>query len=138
MGYNKEDFARIKAEYSQKYVRAWEIADAKRFELHARFPEIREIDALLSGTGGEIISIIASGKTGTEEKIAALRERNNGLVARRNEILCQNGFPEDYSDVKYECENCSDSGYDSEGRMCACMKKALALASAFRFGYFFL
>jgi len=129
MGYNREDYIKIKAEYSQKHARAWELSEARRFELHARIPAVREIDSVLSGTGGEIMGIIASGKTGTEEKIAALRKRNNELIARRNALLRENGFPEDYSDVKYECEKCSDSGYDSDGRMCECMKKALILAS---------
>ena len=127
MGYNKEDYIRIKAEYSQKYIKARELADARRFELYAKIPRVREIDSILSGTGCEIMGIIASGKTGTDEKIAALKRRNDALTAERNALLAANGFPADYSDIKYECEKCSDSGY-VDGKMCECMKKALVLA----------
>lgn len=127
MGYNKEDYIRIKAEYSQKYIKARELADARRFELYAKIPRVREIDSILSGTGCEIMGIIASGKTGTDEKIAALKRRNDALTAERNALLVANGFPADYSDIKYECEKCSDSGY-VDGKMCECMKKALVLA----------
>lgn len=127
MGYNKEDFAKIKAEYSQKYAKARQTADERRFELYARIPEVRDVDSVLAGTGSEIMAIIVSGKSGTDEKIAALKQRNDALIERRNALLTANGFPADYSDVKYECEKCADSGY-ADGKMCECMKKALVLA----------
>ena len=126
MGYNREDFARIKAEYSHKYRKAREQADACRFELYLKIPRVREIDSVLSGTGSEIMAIISSG-VGTDEKMAALKKRNDTLIVERNALLEANGFPADYSDVKYECEKCADSGY-VDGKMCECMKKALVLA----------
>ncbi len=127
MGYNREDYARIKAEYSQKYLKARNDADVRRLELYAALPSIKAVDDMLSGTGNEIMSIILSGKNGCEEKIAALRERNEKLIAERGRILRENGYPEDYSDVKYECTKCDDSGYVN-GKMCECMKRALTLA----------
>ena len=127
MGYNKEDYVRIKAEYSQKYVKARQMADERRFELYAKIPKVRQIDSILAGTGSEIMAIIVSGKSGTDEKIAALKSRNDELLAQRGAMLRANGFPEDYSDVKYECAKCDDSGY-ADGKMCECMKRALVLA----------
>ncbi len=127
MGYNREDYVRIKAEYTNKYLKARQEADARRQEIYARIPEIRQIDALLGGTGREIMGIITSGKDGTQEKIAILKERNSKLLAQRGELLCQKGYPEDYSDIRYECDKCADSGY-SDGKMCECMKRALVLA----------
>lgn len=127
MGYNREDYVRIKAEYSEKYVRARQKADERRFELYDKIPRVRQIDGVLSGTGSEIMAIIVSGKADAQTKITALRERNDALIAQRNELLRENGYPEDYSDVKYECEKCADSGY-VDGKMCECMKKELVLA----------
>lgn len=127
MGYNREDYVRIKAEYSNKYLKARQAADDRRFELYSKVPRIRDIDAILSGTGIEIMNIITSGKDGTEERIAALKARNDRLIAERGVILRNAGYPEDYSDIHYECERCSDSGY-VDGKMCDCMKRALVLA----------
>ena len=127
MGYNREDYVRIKAEYTNKYLRARQEADNRRFEIYAKVSEVKAIDALLSGTGKEIMAIITSGKNGTEEKIAALKARNDKLLANRAELLRTNGYPEDYSDIRYECEACADSGY-VDGKMCVCMKRALVMA----------
>ena len=126
MGYNREDYARVKAEFSQKYTVARRIADEKRMELHSLFPRVREIDALLSRTGIEIMRVISSGKD-TEEKIRAIREKNDRLLLERGQVLRDGGYPEDYSDIKYECDKCEDTGY-VDIKMCDCMKKALVLA----------
>ena len=126
MGYNREDYVKIKAEYSDKYAKARRAADLRCDELHANIPEVWDIDRMLSGTGVEIMAIISSGKN-VEERVEALKRRNADLVAKRNELLVANGYPADYSDVKYECEKCSDSGF-VDGKMCECMKKALVLA----------
>ena len=127
MGYNREDYVRIKAEYSNKYLKARQAADLRRSELHETLPEVKAIDGILLGTGTDIMNIILQGKDGAEEKIEVLKARNTKLSARRAEILRSAGYPADYSDVKYECEKCADSGYDND-RMCECMKKRLVLA----------
>ena len=45
----------------------------------------------------------------------------------RAELLLANGYPADYSDVKYECTKCGDTGF-VDNKMCSCMKEALTLA----------
>lgn len=127
MGYNREDYVRIKAEYSNKYLKARQDADRRQSELHAAIPEVRALDAILSGTGKEIMNIILGGANGADKKIEALEERNVKLYERRAELLAAAGYPEDYSDIRYECDKCSDSGFVDE-RMCECMKKRLVLA----------
>lgn len=126
MGYNREDYVRIKAEFSQKYILARERATARRTELHGRFPRVFEIDKLLSRTGMDIMGVIASGKN-TDAHIAAIKERNEKLLEERGRILREGGYPEDYSDIKYDCEKCGDTGYVGTV-MCDCMKRALVMA----------
>ena len=126
MGYNKEDFARIKAEYSQKYIAARQKAEERRMELHGQLPRVREIDLLLSHTGMEIMKAISSGKN-AEAQISAIRARNDELLAERGRVMREGGYPVDYSDVKYECDKCEDTGY-VDVRMCDCMKRALVMA----------
>lgn len=127
MGYNRSDYVKIKNEYSEKYRKARERADECRFELYAAIPEVKAIDSLLAGTGSEIMAIITSGAKDHEKKIGELRERNDKLLLHRGELLRMRGYPEDYSDVKYECEKCGDTGYVGM-KMCECMKRALVLA----------
>ncbi len=127
MGYNREDYVRIKAQYSEKYMMARERAEERRFELYARIPEVKDIDSVLAGTGSEIMAIITAGKENVEEKVTSLKERNDSLLRRRAELLVANGYSADYSDVHYECDKCGDTGYVGT-KMCECMKKALVLA----------
>ena len=47
MGYNREDYVRIKNEYSRKYIIARQRADERKSELYAKLPELKQIDAVL-------------------------------------------------------------------------------------------
>ena len=127
MGYNRADYVKIKKEYETKYIKARQAADERRFELYSVIPEVKDIDAVLSGTGREIMAIISSGKDKTEEKVAKLKERNSALIEKRGALLKAAGYPEDYSDIRYECDKCLDSGF-VDHKMCECMKKQLVLA----------
>lgn len=127
MSYNKADYIRIKAEFSQKYLKAQERAGEHRWELYTKIPEVRRIDAVLSRTGMDIMAVIAKGAKDCESEIAELRRRNEELLSERGALLRANGFPEDYSDIHYECELCGDTGFVNT-KMCVCMRRALAEA----------
>jgi DNA replication protein DnaC len=127
MGYNRENYKRIREDYQTKYLRARDAADARRMELHARIPAVAELDRALSETGLEIMRVTLAGGEDREAKLAAVRERNQLLLSARAEILKGAGYPEDYSSIHYECDRCGDSGY-VDGKMCTCMRRALTLA----------
>lgn len=127
MGYNAENYRRIRAEYENKFNRAREAAELRREELARNIPGLREIDAQLGRTGIEIMGAILAGGEATQTQVAEIRRKNTELQQQRARLLREHGYPEDYSDVHYECEKCADSGF-VDGRMCSCMKKALVLA----------
>lgn len=127
MGYNRENYRRIREEYRTKYLKAREAADARRLELHATLPAVADLDRALSQTGLEIMRVTLEGGESRERKLAQIRERNELLQNARAELLEAAGYPSDYSDIRYECEACADSGY-IDGKMCTCMRRALTLA----------
>ncbi|MBE6621537.1 MAG: DNA replication protein DnaC [Ruminococcaceae bacterium] len=128
MGFNRENYRRIKREYDGKNLRAKEEAERRREELHARFPEIKEIDDALSMTGLAVLEA-SSRYAGArlEDEIAGLKRQNQTLLADRANCLAFHGLPADYSDVKYECPDCMDTGFAGLA-MCRCMKEKLVLA----------
>ena len=126
MSYNKQDYIRIKAEYSRKYLKAQERAQERRFELYAALPEVRELDRILSGTGMDIMAVIAAGGD-TQPKLDDIKARNEALLAERGRMLRQAGYAEDYSDIRYDCPTCGDTGFVGT-KMCDCMRRALAEA----------
>lgn len=124
MSFNRDNVSRVVDEFSDKRARAVEISDARRAEIHQKIPEIAEIDRALSMTGIRIFEASRGGSDGIYERIRKLRDENQSLNKIRGEILVSFGYPEDYTDVKYECDLCADSGYAGLS-MCACMRRAI-------------
>ncbi|MBQ4065344.1 MAG: ATP-binding protein [Clostridia bacterium] len=128
MGYNRENYRKIKREYEGKNLRAKEAAESRRQELHARFPAIREIDEALSMTGLAILEASSRYRgERLETEIAKLKGQNEVLISDRAAVLTDHGIPADYSDVKYECNDCMDTGFCGL-KMCHCMREKLILA----------
>ena len=124
MGFKKENYRRIKEEYDGKYLRAQEAARLRRAEVHTALPEIEKIDRELATTGFKIFDATLRGETA---KIDAINAENAELQRKRAEIMQVAGFAPDYTEVKYECEECGDTG-TVEYSMCKCMRRRLVEA----------
>lgn len=124
MAYNVNNFRRIREEYREKYKKAEADADARRRELWEKVDGLRALDAALSATGPRLLNAILGKSSESFEKVKSDVERLN---QERSLLLATYGFPPDYSDPRYECEKCRDSGY-VDGEICECMKLRLRLA----------
>ncbi|MBQ8497234.1 MAG: ATP-binding protein [Clostridia bacterium] len=127
MAYNAENYKRIASQFKDKNLRAKQDAEARRAELHERLPQVAEIDRALAATGPRIMREALNGREGLEERIRRIEEGNALLLEARNEILRASGYPEDYSAVHYECDECMDTGFIN-GKMCKCLRTALNYA----------
>lgn len=123
MGYNKENYRRIRTEYETKAFAVQAEAEARREELYREIPELKELDGQLSAFGLRIMQTALQGGD-PSEGIEALRKENEEIRRIRAEILVRHGYPADYSDPHYECTLCKDSGYVGI-KMCSCMRKRL-------------
>ena len=126
MGYNKENFKRIRAEYETKTFAAQEEADVRRNELYTAIPELYEMDRRLAQFGLRIMKAALAAEN-TEEKIAELRAENERITRERAALLASRGYPADYSEPKYDCNLCRDTGYVGI-KMCSCMRRRLVEA----------
>lgn len=127
MSYSRENYVRVKREFESKHMKARNDAEKRLDELHALFPELSRIDNALAETGMRVFRETMAGKNGLDRRLAAIRSENEELRAIRAEWLAYHGYPADYTDVKYECAECKDTG--SVGfSMCSCMKRALTMA----------
>ena len=129
MGYNKANYMRIREEYSRKYLTAQSEADMRKLELQTRIPELWELDREIANTGSEIMGVVFSSATPEvkNERMQQARQKNQMLRERRMQLLLENGYPANYSDVAYECALCGDTGFIGT-KMCSCMRRALILA----------
>lgn len=126
MGYNQENFRRIRAEYETKAMKAEEAADERREELYRVIPDLRGLDRALSGFGLRLMKQAMEGGD-TQAGIASLQAENERIQAARRDLLARHGYPADYCSPRYECEKCRDSGYIGI-RMCTCMRRKLTEA----------
>lgn len=123
MGYQKDNYKRIRDEYTTKALDVQREAYARRDELYREIPAVKELDSRLAGFGLRIMqAALRSGDT--EGAIAELRAENEKIVRERQALLIKNGFPPDYSDPRYECTVCKDSGFVGI-KMCTCMRQRL-------------
>lgn len=127
MAYTDPNLRRIREEYATKFLRAREEADLRLAEVEAAIPEIAEIDRALRMTGLSVMEAAVKGGD-VESRIAEVRARNRELNEIRASILVTHGYPADYTEVRYECPLCNDSGF-VDLKMCRCLREKLVNAA---------
>lgn len=128
MPYSRENYKKVHDLYQKKRADAESDSASRRRRVYDAVPSVRQIDDELSHTGLKIIAAANAGPAGLDERMAKIKADTEKLRAMRNELLTSAGFASDYDDVRYECPICSDTGYNSEGYMCKCFRRALTIA----------
>ena len=111
---------RAKAEIEARRNNARAEADYRSEIIRSKSDEVASIDEELSKTGMLIFKTACSGGD-----ITPIKERNKALQQRRTEIIVELGYPADYTDVKYTCPECSDTGYIDGVKTCRCLKEII-------------
>ena len=92
-------------------------------EINEKIPQIREINDAVFNTGKELIKLFSTGdKKDVEKKLEQLKNYNLGAQQMSKKILAENGYPENYLELQYECSSCHDTGYFGD-RFCSCFNK---------------
>ena len=125
MAASREIVKRVKDSFVNKRGSAIQRAEDRRLEVYSAVDGIREIDNELSQTAFNLLTAVTKGAN-VDEELASQKARNGELRLRRAEMLRSAGYPEDYTDVRYECPLCNDNGYVGIN-MCSCLKNAIAL-----------
>lgn len=117
--YTRDNYEKVKNIIDERRIQAKSISESRSAKLREMSPEIAKIDAELKGVGLLIFKTACEGGD-----ITAVRIRNQQLVERRRDLIKKLGFPEDYTDVKYTCRDCGDTGY-VDINMCHCFRSLL-------------
>ena len=81
-------------------------------------PEILDIENEMAAYGASVVKAVGMGAD-AKEYVRNLSVRSLQAQDKLKALLRQNGYPEDYLQVKYSCPVCKDSGFDGE-RYCSC------------------
>ena len=119
--YSYANYQRAKEIIEGRRMSAISTADAHNEEARTLSPVIEEIDRELTGTGLLLFKTACAGGD-----IEPIKERNLELMKKRRAELARLGLGEDYTDVKYTCPKCSDSGFLGT-KMCTCLKELLVM-----------
>ena len=122
MTYDGKLLARARAELEKRRAENRSEQLRRQNAAYARVPALPEIDAQLRAQMAELVRLTISRDPALREKLAALREENLALQARRTELLRGAGFAEAFLDEIVSCPRCRDSGI-YEGGVCACLEK---------------
>jgi len=118
--YSYENNNKVRDVIEGRRLAARRLSEERSLEVAAMSPAIAEIDEELRKTASKILGAACRG-----EDITPIKEKNQALVTERRKLIVKLGFPEDYTDIKYTCPECSDIGYTPDTKMCSCYKKLL-------------
>ncbi len=126
MSFNNRNYYELKEQFLQKHLSAAEKAEARKNELWARIDGLKDVDTALAATASRIFAAALGGRDGLDGRIARIKEETEELRSIRKGLLESNGYPADYTDIRYECERCQDLGF-VDTKMCDCLRRALVL-----------
>ena len=132
MAYPKELMDKALSILSQRRADARRAASAHREEIAQKLPQVIAIEQELARTSVQVSRAILSGEN-LEKKLAALRDGNLALQAKRADLLVENGYPANYLEVNYQCAQCGDTGF-CDNHMCDCLRSLLKQLAYARMG----
>ncbi len=116
MKFSEDVYIKAEAELKKRRDNAEQLADMRRKQLIAKFPELLEIENTIRDAALEVIKGLGSGKA---VNVNSLAEKNLSAQKEKCELLKSNGYPEDYLEPQYSCKLCNDSGI-LNGKLCSC------------------
>jgi DNA replication protein DnaC len=124
MSFNKNAYENAERELFRRKERA-ETAQITRFdEIAARSPEILQIDKLMKSHIMNLTKLMFQKSDDVSAKLEKIKaEYEHGDKIKRR-ILAENGYADDYLNIKYSCEKCSDSGF-VDGYRCECFLRLI-------------
>ena len=126
MAFNRENIARVREEFVTRRAQAAEESERKKLEVYRHIPAAADLDRQIASVGARVMAAALKGGD-VADAVEKMREENQALRHQRAALLTQNGYPADYTDIRYRCETCGDTGFVGT-RMCACMREELVLA----------
>ncbi len=127
----KETITRKTVEEYYEYLRKKAVEETKkrREEIRGLIPRIGELQEELRLVVPQISQALIRKNKSDAQK---LREKRDALVKERTELLEKNGYPADYMDDRYYCDECKDTGVRETGERCSCYEKRMSEAKVWQ------
>lgn len=119
---DNEIISKIADEYDKLNAKNRRERDARVADVYSRFPEIEKIDKEISVIGSSTLKNIMKNPDKKELKEEML-VKFDILKQKKREILKANNIPEDFSQIRYSCNICKDTGHVEGASRCSCFRQ---------------
>ena len=121
MAVSENQFKQILDDYERRRSKNIEAARARKAELYAHIPTLKEIDDKIAD-----ISLNAARNyiNGSDSAFDYLSADIESLSRKKAALIRENGYDENYAAVRYTCKDCEDTGYIN-GKRCHCLTQRL-------------
>jgi len=89
-------------------------------EVYAALPAVKRADEELTALNAELIRVLTSGMADKKSAVERLKKEIKAAEAGRQKLLTEGGFTGDYTEHKYGCAKCRDTGLLENGSSCDC------------------
>ncbi|MDO5156686.1 MAG: ATP-binding protein [Eubacteriales bacterium] len=120
MAFSDSQYDELMRTYYENQLNNQAIANQRKQEIYSAIPRIEEIDKEIALSS--IDAVRAKLKTQVDQ-VDAVKAQNKSLLAEKNTLLEQHGYPVDYLQPIYTCPICKDTGKTGNG-YCSCFKQA--------------
>ena len=121
MALTNSQYSTILRAYEQKQLHTRDMLDKRYQTVYNQVPEYKAIQHAIAE-----LSIRQARRLldGDDSALAELKAERKKLSQKANDLLLSNGFPADYLEPVYECNDCKDTGYINN-KKCHCFKRAV-------------
>ncbi len=121
MALNNSQYDMIARTYEQKQLHNRNLSEKRYEAICQKLPDLKEIRQTISE-----LSVKQARKLleGDDNALSDLKTQIKVLSDKEKSLLIQNGYPEDYLEPIYECNDCKDTGYIGS-KKCHCFQKAI-------------
>lgn len=121
----KDIMREVLGEYEKKRDRNEKTKRLRIQEMYKKIPAIERIDDEIFKTGLSMTKFVIGNPNGYKQAVEETKEKIQALKMERAYLLTESNIPSDYLDLKYDCDNCKDTGYIGNGEKCNCLKQEL-------------
>ena len=91
-------------------------------EVYTKVPAYQEIERSISSL---CVSQCKKMLAGDDAALEEMKQELHDLSTKKELLLLENGFAADYLEPIYDCPDCKDTGYLSNGQKCHCLRQTI-------------
>ena len=118
-------FKEIEEEFERKRDKNKRSLITRQNKIYKMIPKVKEIDDKIKLTSLKMAKEILSNPDDNEKIVQKTKEEIDKLKMEKAYILSEANIPIDYLELKYDCDECKDTGYLEDGNKCHCLMQSL-------------